>query len=174
MPTLSVKPAFAGTYWFSISYIWTAKLLWASKEARLKVSAHSGERASATSGLQRPVKGGDEGQRTPHDLDRPVDLAALKERDIAARGQGNTAGLSEPEIHRMMQGMIKQRRELIGLYEQGNRADLAQQEREEMRSSKVFCRTSSTRGRSRPQPRPRSRDRSRRRQGCWKSDGGTA
>lgn len=59
-------------------------------------------------------------------------LAALKERDIAARGQGNTAGLSEPEIHRMMQGMIKQRRESIGLYEQGNRADLAQQEREEI------------------------------------------
>jgi uncharacterized protein len=59
-------------------------------------------------------------------------LAALKERDIAARGQGNTAGLSEPEIHRMMQGMIKQRRESIALYEQGNRADLAQQEREEI------------------------------------------
>lgn len=59
-------------------------------------------------------------------------LAALKERDIAARGQSNTAGLSEPEIHRMMQGMIKQRRESIGLYEQGNRADLAQQEREEI------------------------------------------
>lgn len=59
-------------------------------------------------------------------------LAALKERDIAARGQGNSAGLSEPEIHRMLQGMIKQRRESIGLYEQGNRPDLAQQEREEI------------------------------------------
>jgi uncharacterized protein len=59
-------------------------------------------------------------------------LAALKERDIAARGQGNSAGLSDPEIHRLLQGMIKQRRESIGLYEQGNRPDLPQQEREEI------------------------------------------
>jgi uncharacterized protein len=59
-------------------------------------------------------------------------LAALKERDVSARGQGNTTGIAEPEIHRMLQGMIKQRRESITLYEQGNRADLAQQEREEI------------------------------------------
>jgi uncharacterized protein YqeY len=59
-------------------------------------------------------------------------LAGLKDRDIAARGQGNTTGISEPEIHRMLQGMIKQRRESIVLYEQGNRPDLAQQEREEI------------------------------------------
>jgi uncharacterized protein len=59
-------------------------------------------------------------------------LAALKERDIAARGQGNTTGVLEPEIHRMLQGMIKQRRESIALYEQGNRVDLVQQEREEI------------------------------------------
>jgi uncharacterized protein YqeY len=59
-------------------------------------------------------------------------LAALKERDVAARGQGNPAGLSEPDIHRMLQGMIRQRRESISLYEQGHRTDLAQQEREEI------------------------------------------
>ena len=59
-------------------------------------------------------------------------LAALKERDVAARGEGNTAGLAEPDIARMLQGMIKQRRELIALYEQGNRPDLAQQENEEI------------------------------------------
>jgi uncharacterized protein YqeY len=59
-------------------------------------------------------------------------LAALKDRDIAARGRGNTEGLSETEIHRMLQGMVKQRRESIALYEKGNRIDLAQQEREEI------------------------------------------
>ena len=59
-------------------------------------------------------------------------LAGLKERDVAARGQDNPDGLSETEIQRMLQGMIKQRRESIVLYEQGNRPDLAQQESEEI------------------------------------------
>jgi len=59
-------------------------------------------------------------------------LAGLKDRDIAARGQGNAEGISETEIRRMLQAMVKQRRESIGLYEQGNRPDLVQQEREEI------------------------------------------
>ena len=59
-------------------------------------------------------------------------LAALKERDVAARGEGNAEGLADPEIARMLQGMIKQRRESIALYEQGNRPELAQQEKEEI------------------------------------------
>ena len=59
-------------------------------------------------------------------------LAGLKERDVAARGQGNLDGLSEAEIQRMLQAMIKQRRESIALYRQGNRPDLAQQESEEI------------------------------------------
>ncbi|MGH7045035.1 MAG: GatB/YqeY domain-containing protein [Stellaceae bacterium] len=64
-------------------------------------------------------------------------LAGLKERDIEARTlgnrePGNAGSLTDPEIARMLQGMIKQRRESIGLYEAGNRADLARQEREEI------------------------------------------
>jgi uncharacterized protein len=59
-------------------------------------------------------------------------IAGLKERDVAARGQGNSDGLSEAEIRRMLQAMVKQRRESIALYEQGKRADLVQQEREEI------------------------------------------
>jgi len=59
-------------------------------------------------------------------------LAALKDRDIAARPKGNTTGIADPEIQHMMQGMVKQRRESIVLYEQGNRPDLVQQEREEI------------------------------------------
>lgn len=59
-------------------------------------------------------------------------LAGLKERDVAARGQGNPGGIPDTEIRRMLQTMIKQRRESIALYEKGNRTDLAQQEAEEI------------------------------------------
>jgi uncharacterized protein len=59
-------------------------------------------------------------------------IAGLKERDVAARGDGNPDGLSESEIQRMLQAMIKQRRESIALYRQGNRPDLVQQESEEI------------------------------------------
>lgn len=59
-------------------------------------------------------------------------LAGLKERDVAARGQGHPEGISEGETRGMLQAMIKQRRESIAFYEKGNRADLAQQEFEEI------------------------------------------
>lgn len=59
-------------------------------------------------------------------------LAGLKDRDIAARGSGNAAGVADAEILRLLQGMIKQRRESIALYRQGNRPELAQQEEEEI------------------------------------------
>jgi uncharacterized protein len=59
-------------------------------------------------------------------------LAGLKDRDIAARGRGNSEGLSDAELPQMLQAMIKQRRESIALFEQGNRGDLAQREREEI------------------------------------------
>jgi uncharacterized protein len=59
-------------------------------------------------------------------------LAALKDRDIAARGTGNAEGIPEPEILRLLQGMIKQRRESIALYRQGNRPELAEREEQEI------------------------------------------
>jgi uncharacterized protein len=59
-------------------------------------------------------------------------LAGLKERDVAARGASNPAGIADSEILRMLQGMVKQRRESIALYRQGNRPELAQQEEEEI------------------------------------------
>jgi uncharacterized protein YqeY len=59
-------------------------------------------------------------------------LTGLKERDVAARGAGNQEGIADPEILRLLQGMIKQRRESIALYLQGNRPELAQQEEEEI------------------------------------------
>ena len=59
-------------------------------------------------------------------------LAALKDRDIAARGNGNQDGIEEPEILSLLQTMIKQRNESIRMYEEGGRLELAEQEREEI------------------------------------------
>jgi uncharacterized protein len=59
-------------------------------------------------------------------------LAALKDRDIAARPKGVADGIGDDEIRQMLQSMVKQRRESITLYEQGNRPELAQQEAEEI------------------------------------------
>jgi len=65
-------------------------------------------------------------------------LAALKDRDIAARGKGNTEGIDETEILQMLQTMIKQRNESIEMYEKGYRMELAQQEREEIEIIRRF------------------------------------
>ena len=59
-------------------------------------------------------------------------LAALKDRDIAARGRGNADGIDESEILQMLQTMVKQRRESIAMYEKGDRPELAAKEAEEI------------------------------------------
>ncbi|PKR60189.1 GatB/YqeY domain-containing protein [Thalassospira lohafexi] len=59
-------------------------------------------------------------------------LAALKERDIAARGEGNTDGISDDDIVILLQAMVKQRRESIEMYTKGNRPELAEQEASEI------------------------------------------
>lgn len=59
-------------------------------------------------------------------------MAALKDRDIAARGKGNTEGIGDDEILQMLNSMIKQRRESIELYEKGGREALAWQEKDEI------------------------------------------
>ncbi len=65
-------------------------------------------------------------------------LAALKDRDIAARTSGNQDGIDDASILSMLQTMVKQRRESIIMYEQGGRAELAQQEREEIDVIEAF------------------------------------
>jgi uncharacterized protein len=59
-------------------------------------------------------------------------LAALKDRDIAARGKGNCDGIGEDEILVMLQQMVRQREEAIQLYDRGGRNDLVQKENEEI------------------------------------------
>ena len=59
-------------------------------------------------------------------------LAALKDRDIAARGDGNSDGLPDEEILQLLQKMIKQRHESIKLYEEAGRVELAAREQGEI------------------------------------------
>ncbi|MBI1210718.1 MAG: GatB/YqeY domain-containing protein [Alphaproteobacteria bacterium] len=56
--------------------------------------------------------------------------AALKDRDIEARGAGRERA-TDDEILQLLQKMIKQRNESIETYEKAGRDDLATQEREE-------------------------------------------
>ena len=59
-------------------------------------------------------------------------LAAVKDRDIAARSDGNNEGIDDTQILSLLQSMIKQRHESITMYEQGGRAELAERERAEI------------------------------------------
>jgi len=58
--------------------------------------------------------------------------AGIKDRDIAARSKGVQTGITDDEILSMFTGMVKQRRDSIALYEQGNRPELAQKEKDEI------------------------------------------
>lgn len=57
--------------------------------------------------------------------------AKLKETDIAARPKG-VSQVPEKEIHAMLRGMVKSRRESVALYRQGNRPELAAKEEAEI------------------------------------------
>jgi uncharacterized protein YqeY len=57
--------------------------------------------------------------------------AAIKDRDIEARGEGRSA-LSDDELLGLLQKMIKQRQESLDIYDKAGRTDLATQEREEI------------------------------------------
>src|SRR5215218_7695236 len=56
--------------------------------------------------------------------------AALKDKDIEARGAG-TGQSTDEEILSLLQKMIKQRQESMAIYDQNGRPELAQAEREE-------------------------------------------
>jgi uncharacterized protein len=63
--------------------------------------------------------------------------SAIKDRDIANRGTGKDAA-SEDEILQILQKMVKQREESAKIYEDAGRAELANQEREEVEILKTF------------------------------------
>ena len=59
-------------------------------------------------------------------------LASLKDKDIIARGNGNSSGINEIEITSLLQTMIKQRHDSIELYKKGKREDLVKKEENEI------------------------------------------
>lgn len=65
-------------------------------------------------------------------------LAALKDRDIAARSETNRELLGDDEILTLMAKMIKQREESAAAYDAGARPELAAGEREEIAVIRTF------------------------------------
>ncbi|AUX77097.1 GatB/YqeY domain-containing protein [Sinorhizobium fredii] len=57
--------------------------------------------------------------------------AAIKDRDIANRGQGKDQA-GDDEIMQILAKMIKQREESARIYDEGGRPELAEQERQEI------------------------------------------
>lgn len=55
-------------------------------------------------------------------------LAAIKDRDIAARAEDRCGGISEEEIFEVLGKMIRQRRESAKTYEEAGRLDLSESE----------------------------------------------
>ncbi|OUS20769.1 glutamyl-tRNA amidotransferase [Rhodobacterales bacterium 59_46_T64] len=54
--------------------------------------------------------------------------AAIKDRDIALRGQGGEQGIGDDEVLSILGKMVKQRQESARVYEEGGRLDLAERE----------------------------------------------
>jgi uncharacterized protein YqeY len=54
--------------------------------------------------------------------------AAIKDREIALRGEADAGEVGEPEILQIMGKMVKQRQESARAYEEGGRLELAEKE----------------------------------------------
>ena len=65
-------------------------------------------------------------------------IAAIKDRDIVVRTEGNQNGIDEVDIIALLKKMQKQREESIQLYLKGNRIDLVQSEEDEIKIIKGF------------------------------------
>ena len=65
-------------------------------------------------------------------------LAALKDRDIAARSETSRELLGDDEILSLMAKMIKQREESATAFDAGNRPELAANERDEIAVIRTF------------------------------------
>ncbi len=65
-------------------------------------------------------------------------LAALKDRDIASRGNGASEGVSNDQILELLQKMIRQRKESIVAFKKGDRPDLVEKEEQEIKVIERF------------------------------------
>lgn len=64
--------------------------------------------------------------------------AAIKDREIAARGDGSDATVGDPEILAILGKMVKQRQESARAYEEGGRLELAEKELAEIKVIEEF------------------------------------
>ncbi|MCB5410584.1 GatB/YqeY domain-containing protein [Pseudogemmobacter faecipullorum] len=65
--------------------------------------------------------------------------AAIRDRDIAARGEGKgDEGVSEAEILALLGKLVKQRQESARIYEEAGRLELAERERAEVEVIETF------------------------------------
>jgi uncharacterized protein YqeY len=83
-------------------------------------------REQFTSELKTAMKAG---EKRRVDTIRMI-TAALKDKDIEARGSGKEVG--EDDILALLQKLVKSRQESMEIYEQNGRPELAAQEREEI------------------------------------------
>ena len=65
-------------------------------------------------------------------------LAAVKDRDIAARSEDNRELVRDEDLLTLLTKMVKQREESAEIYDKGNRPELAAQEREEIAVIREF------------------------------------
>lgn len=84
-------------------------------------------RARFTTEMKEAMKAGDKDRLATVRMIQ----AALKDKDIEARGNGKDP-ISDEEILSLLQKMIKQRTESAAVYEQGGRPELAGNERAEI------------------------------------------
>ena len=59
-------------------------------------------------------------------------MAALKDRDIAVRTEGKPDGIADEDIIGMLGTMIRQRRDSVKMFREGNREELALKEEAEI------------------------------------------
>ncbi|ADM10656.1 hypothetical protein PB2503_13094 [Parvularcula bermudensis HTCC2503] len=65
-------------------------------------------------------------------------VAALKDRDIAARANDQCCGLKDDDVLAILTKMVKQREESAKTYEEAGRIELAEQEREEIEVIRTY------------------------------------
>ena len=64
--------------------------------------------------------------------------AAIKDRDIAARGTGEEGGVSDEQLLAILSKMVRQRQESARAYEEGGRLELAEKELAEVQVIEEF------------------------------------
>ncbi len=85
-------------------------------------------RSRITAGLKDAMKSQDKARLSTLRLIN----AAIKDKDIALRGEGDEGGLTEAHVLGILGKMVKQRQESARAYEEGGRLDLAERERDEI------------------------------------------